>query len=229
MVNGAHDLGGMHGFGPVHHDEDEDEPVFHEEWEGRVFGLRVATEPLQLFDTTDQLRFAIESLPPATYLSSSYYELRLIAIEQELLSRGLITQKDLEQRTEYYRSNPEAAVPRREDPALKERVVEKLRSFPPQTDLPASPPRFQVGDRVRARNVHPHGHTRLPRYARGKVGVVERVHAAHGLPDLVAERRPAEPMAVYGVRFTAQELWGDAADVNSTLVMDLWERYLEPA
>jgi nitrile hydratase subunit beta len=227
MVNGAHDLGGMHGFGPVAHQENE--PVFHEEWEGRVFGLRVATEPLGLFDTTDQLRFAIESLPPGRYLSASYYELRLIAIEQELLARGLITRDELDQRTSHYEQNPSAPPPRREDPELKERVVAKIHSFPPKSEQPVAPPRFQVGDRVRARNVHPHGHTRLPRYVRGKVGIVERVHAAHGLPDLTAERRPAEPMAVYGVRFTARELWGDAADPKSTLAMDLWESYLEPA
>ena len=82
---------------------------------------------------------------------------------------------------------------------------------------------------MRARNIHPDGHTRLPRYVRCRQGVVERVHAAHGLPDLVAARLPAEPMVVYGVRFTARELWGDSADPNSTLSLDLWESYLEPA
>jgi nitrile hydratase len=226
-LNGAHDLGGMHGFGPVVHEENE--PVFHEAWEGRVFGMRVATEPLQLFHTTDQLRLAIESLPPARYFSAGYYELRLIAIEQELLARGLITREELEQRTAEYRENPDTSMPRREDPELVKQVVAKIHSFPPEPPQPQEVPRFQVGNQVRARNFHPHGHTRLPRYARGKVGVVERVHAAHGLPDLVAERLPAEPMAVYGVRFTARELWGDAADPNSTLAMDLWESYLEPA
>jgi nitrile hydratase subunit beta len=226
-VNGAHDLGGMHGFGPVQYEANE--PVFHEEWEGRVFGLRVAAEPLDLFRTTDELRLAIESLPPARYLSASYYELRLIVIEQELLKRGLITPEELEERTSQYAQDRNTPLPRREDPELAARVIAKIHSMPAAEPEPDAPPRFAVGEWVRARNVHPHGHTRLPKYARGKVGVVERVHAPHGLPDLVAERRPADPMYVYGVRFTAQELWGDAADPNSSLTMDLWESYLEPA
>src|SRR5207253_2853017 len=125
--------------------------------------------------------------------------LRLIVIEQALLKRGLITPEELEERTRQYAQDVKARLPRREDPELAARVIAKILSLPEAEPAPDASPRFTVGERVRARNVHPHGHTRLPRYARDKLGVVERVHAPHGLPDLVAERRAADPMYVYGV------------------------------
>ena len=79
------------------------------------------------------------------------------------------------------------------------------------------PARFAVGDRVRTRNMHPRGHTRLPRYARGKTGVVERVHGAHVFPDTNAHGQGEKPQWLYTIRFRGRELWGEQADPTMCL------------
>jgi len=95
--------------------------------------------------------------------------------------------------------------------------------------LEAAPPAFAEGDTVRARNLNPPGHTRLPRYARGHVGVVVALHGAHVFPDSHAHGKGEDPHPLYTVRFTATELWGAAANPRDSVCLDLWEPYLERA
>ncbi|HEX5822839.1 MAG TPA: nitrile hydratase subunit beta [Candidatus Limnocylindrales bacterium] len=186
-MNGVHDMGGTHGHGQIV--VEEDEPVFHERWEGRVYGINRGARAAGLYNL-DEFRHAQERLPPVQYLTSSYYQRWLAAIE------ALVRETRAEVR----------------DEALPERQVEA--SFVP-------------GDRVVTRNLNPSGHTRLPRYARGKRGVVESVHGPFLLPDTNAHHRSLDREPVYTVRFEARELWGDAAEPRQTVSIDLWQSYLE--
>ena len=216
-MNGIHDMGGMHGFGPV--EPEEDEPVFHEHWEGRMFGLMVAAGS-GMFS-----RHAIESIEPARCLASSYYERWMLALEKGLMERGDVTAGELDDRTNFFRQNPKARPVRREDSKLAERVRAGMyRQRSPRREA-LFPPKFRVGDPVTARNINPAGHTRLPRYVRGKKGVVARLNGVYDTPDEMASR-PSQP--VYNVRFLASELWGESAEQNGTLHIDMWESYLEP-
>lgn len=215
----------MHGFGPVPYAQDE--PVFHEAWEGRLYGLRRALrEPL--FRTTDEFRAVLERLEPAVYLGSTYYERWLVATERSIVAKGLLTAEELEARTEAFRSEPDRALPRREDPQLLEQALARVNRRDPAQPKPVGPSRFSAGDQVIARNVHPTGHTRLPRYVRGKRGVVTRVHGFNDLPDAIAAGTGPDPQPVYSVRFEARELWGDSAEANACVYLDLWDSYLEP-
>jgi nitrile hydratase len=197
-VNGAHDMGGVHGFGPVV--PEAGEPPFHAEWERRVFALTIALGASGRWNI-DASRFAREDRPPAEYLGKTYYELWLAGLERLLETRG---------------------VP--EKPLRADEVAPMLARGGPAEREPAGPPRFAVGDRVRTRNTHPHSHTRLPRYARDKAGVIERVHGAHVFPDANAHFAGEDPQWLYTVRFTARELWG--RDSNDTISIDAFEPYL---
>lgn len=188
-VNGVHDMGGQHGHGSVV--VEAGEPVFHRPWEGRVYALMVLARARGIFNL-DEMRRAIEELPPAEYLGSSYYERWLAALEALLKEKG---------------TSARSALPE------------------PPARLPA--PRFRAGDRVRTRNVQPHHHTRLPRYARGKEGVVELVHGVYVLPDRSAHGAPPAWQPVYTVRFPARELWGEDGGPREAVTLDLWEEYLE--
>jgi nitrile hydratase subunit beta len=185
-MNGVHDMGGMDGFGPVV--VEPDEPRFHAAWEARVLGMYRLTRGSRFH--LDEIRDAIEHMPPARYLEASYYERWLDALERVL-------------------SRP-ASAPRPPAPAQ-----------PP-------PPRFRVGDRVRTRNMHPTGHTRLPRYARGKRGTVRSVAGPYLLPDTNATATSFDWQPVYAVAFSARELWGDQAPAADAVCVDVWESYLEP-
>jgi len=193
-MNGVHDMGGMHGFGPVL--PEANEPVFHAPWEASVRGMLVLTGAWRRWNI-DVFRHAIERLPPADYLRFSYFEKWLDAMIALLLDTRLITAEELS--IGLYRR----------DVAVR--------------------PRFAAGDQVRARNINPEGHTRLPRYVRGHVGMIERDHGAHVFPDSNARRAGEAPQTLYTVRFTARELWGDAANPADQVSLDLWEDYLESA
>jgi nitrile hydratase len=223
-MNGMHDMGGMHGFGPIVREENE--PVFHQAWEGRVFAMRQAT-PVPIPGGS---RNNIEQMDPVAYLTTSYYEKWLHARIQGLIDAGVLTAAELAERVAFYRDHPEAPVPRREDPAGVQRVQAQLRRAlqSPRLDVPA-PPQFRVGATIRARNMHPPGHTRLPRYVRGKRGVVERLYGVYDFQDAVPPGTTAPPQPLYAVRFDARELWGEAAEANSVVYLDMWESYLEPA
>lgn len=209
-MDGIHDLGGLAGFGPV--EREEDEPVFHAEWERAVVRANTAVMMAGLVNG-GSFRHSIERMDPAHYLGSSYYEHWLTGLTTVAVEHGLADPTDLEARAggRFPLSRPD-------------------RGSPPDPDGPdRSEPRFAVGDRVRVRVWHPLGHTRAPRYVQGKTGEVTRQDGAFSLPDVEAhsDRRRVEP--TYSVRFTARELWGDGGAPGETVNVDLWEGYLEAA
>lgn len=219
-MNGVHDLGGMHGMGPI--TREADEPVFHEPWEGRVFALNRATAALGKWNI-DASRHSIERIPPADYLRMSYYEKWLAGLVTRLQESGLISRAELESgsaASEFSKATP--ALTADQVPAV---VTERGRFERPVNE----PPRFAIGQAVRAKKINPTGHTRLPRYARGAVGVVDRIHGAHVFPDSNAHFRGESPQHLYSVRFAARELWGGEAAPRDAVYIDLWESYLDPA
>lgn len=226
-MNGVHDLGGMHGFGPVVREGDE--PVFHEAWEGRIFALlSIMGQHPGLF-APGGFRFRLESIDPARYLSSSYYEKWLMVLEQALVEKGIVTADELSARTDHVREHADFTLPRRENPKLVELIrLAALTRYPPHREVGVAP-RFATGDRVRARTINPAGHTRLPRYVRGRRGTIDRVHGVHDFQDATPPGTKAQPQPVYCVRFDANELWGESAEPRESVYIDMWESYLEPA
>lgn len=218
-MNGVHDMGGDHGFGPVC--PEPGEPVFHADWERKAFALTLAMGATGTWNL-DGSRFARESLPPATYLSSTYYEIWLGALERQLEEHGLVSAEERRAGRVLEPAKPVARTLAAEDvPATLGRGGPTMRDA-------ARPARFAVGDRVRARNEHPATHTRLPRYVRGHEGTVELVHGCHIFPDAHAHGLGEQPQWLYTVRFDARELWGPDADPTVRVSTDAFEPYLEP-
>jgi len=214
-VNGAHDMGGNQGFGPI--EREADEPAFHAEWERRAFALTLAMGATGQWNL-DQSRFAREDREPADYLSRTYYEIWEAGLVRLLEERGLLSEEEIQA--------GHAIDTAREVRRLAAEDVEPLLTRGGGVERePAGEPRFTVGDRVRARNTHPSTHTRLPRYVRGHVGTIERVHGAHVYPDVHAVTGEEDPQWLYTVRFTARELWG--SEENASITVDAWEPYLE--
>jgi nitrile hydratase subunit beta len=223
-MNGVHDLGGMDGFGPVHREPDE--PVFHEPWEGRVFGMSILGGGLPP-SPLDAGRHRLECLEPVQYLGFSYYERWLAALEGALVETGTLTREEIEAKVQQSTADPDLSIPRREDNALAEGIARALRAGNPVTRKIRRKARFAVGDKIMTRNLNPHGHTRLPRYARGKHSTVMLHHGAHVFPDTNAHGLGESPQHLYTVRISARELWGDSAEPNESILVDLWEGYLE--
>ncbi len=217
-MNGAQDLGGMMGFGPVL--AEPDEPVFHAAWEKRVLALRTAAGALGEWNI-DMARHANETLHPVDYLSSSYYETWLKGLEKLLIARGLATSEEIAAGRAL-----QAAKPTR-PPLAAAAMAEALARGTPYDRPPPAPARFAVGDEVRAVNINPAGHTRLPRYARGKRGRVEKAHGVFVFPDTNARGLGASPQWLYCVRFSAPEIWGREGDPGLDVSIDAWESYLE--
>jgi nitrile hydratase subunit beta len=219
-MNGVHDMGGMHGLGPVQYEHNE--PVFHAPWEGRTFAIVLAAAAWRKWNL-DALRHQIERIPAAEYLRMSYYEKWLKAVTERLVQSGLITRAEVE-------SGEPAPGSGKATPALTAaQVPAMLRSGALASREVSVKPHFHAGQRVRARNINPVGHTRLPRYARGKLGTVDRDHGVYVFPDTIAHSAGENPQHVYSVRFTARELWGDQASPRDSVYLDLWDDYLEPA
>ena len=217
-MNGVHDMGGMHGFGPIVREVNE--PLFHATWEAHVRAMAVIAWSRDYF-TLDAFRYGIERMDPAHYLRAPYFERWLASTELNLLENGFLTSDELDDRTEYFRQHPETARPRS--------VAAPTWEPPDQSSDPSLPAsQFAVGDAVMTRNVHPTGHTRLPRYARGKRGIIQRLHGPQIFPDTNALGLGENPQPLYSVRFEARELWGDSAEPRQTVSLDLWESYLEP-
>jgi nitrile hydratase beta subunit len=215
-MNGVHDMGGMDGFGPIV--PEQNEPVFHADWERRIYALiGVANRAAQV--NIDEFRHAIERMPPARYLASSYYERWLAAVETLLVERGVLTREELI-------AKQDASI----DPALIASAVPARGPAPVKDKQGSKSPRsrFVKGDRVRARNLNPVGHTRLPRYVRGKTGVVARDWGVFVFPDTNAHHAGTKRQHCYSVSFDARELWGKPANSRERLYIDLWEDYLEP-
>lgn len=224
-VNGVHDLGGMHGLGPVQREADE--PVFHAPWEGRVLAMQRALSVHRLL-VIDEYRHAIERLPPADYLTFSYYQKWLAGLERLAVEKGILTREEIDARAAHYAASPDAPLPTRVDPDLVDRA-ERMQTSRAHFDRPATrPARFAVGDRVRTRREQPRGHTRLPRYARGRLGTIHAVHGFYVFPDTVAHGAGEDPQPLYSVCFEGAELWGESTEPRERLYLDLWERYLEP-
>jgi nitrile hydratase beta subunit len=220
-MNGIHDMGGMEGFGPIRPESEAEEPVFHAEWEGRVYGMNRALGSLRQWNI-DIGRHARERLNPVVYLRNSYYENWLAGIETLLLESGLVTDEEL--------WTGKASSPVSDEIKARILTVERASVVPPRLtnnmrELEA-PPRFQAGDRVHAINRHPHGHTREPRYVRGHVGTVHEYYGGQVFPDSRAEGVD-EGGHLYCVRFEGSELWGESANARSAVYVDLWENYLE--
>jgi nitrile hydratase len=219
-MNGVHDMGGMQDMGPVQ--PEKNEPVFHERWEGRVFAIMLATGVWRQWNI-DAVRSTIESIAPAEYLRMSYYEKWFAGLSELLVNRGLVTRGEVES------GRPGAASPKATPPVTAETVPAMIaRGNPVKRDVPAIA-RFQAGQHVRGRNINPTGHTRLPRYARGKVGTVERDHGVFVFPDTNAHFQGEKPQHLYTVRFAARELWGEQAAARDAVYVNLWDDHLEPA
>ncbi len=220
-MNGIHDMGGMQNMGPIQHEKDE--PVFHEPWEGRVYAITRAIGAWGKWNI-DASRHAIELLPPADYLRMSYYEKWLARNGELLVKRGLITREELE-------TGKPAPASEKANPPLTAAAVPAMAArrgnyMRPEADAEA---RFQVGEHVRARNMNPVGHTRLPRYARGKEGIVVRHHGIFVFPDTNAHFLGEQPQHLYSIRFRARELWGNDASQRDSVDIDLWDSYLDHA
>ena len=219
-MNGVHDMGGLQDFGPVV--AEPNEPVFHSDWERRIFALTLAMAKPGGW-TLDASRHARESLPPADYLAFSYYEVWLAGLEKLMLERGLVSAAEVA--TGKAQGAP-APVPG----ILEGAAVRPAMAKGAPVDRPASAAaRFAPGDRVVALNLNPRGHTRLPRYVRGRTGTVTQVHGAHVFPDANAHGQGEQPHWLYGVSFTARELWGPEAPTIDHVQVDLWEPYLDAA
>jgi nitrile hydratase len=219
-MNGAHDMGGADGFGPVV--PEPDEPVFHAEWERRVLALTLAMARPGGWNI-DMSRFAREDRSPADYLNKNYYQIWLAGLERLMQERNLVSHDEIDAGRVLH--PPKAGVP----VLARDDVDAMLRRGAPTGRDAASKPLFAVGDRVRARNIHPKGHTRLPRYVRGHVGVVELLHGAHVFADSNARGDGEAPQHLYTVRFTGPELWGERADPRTAVSVDAWESYLKRA
>ncbi len=223
-MNGVHDMGGMQGFGPVV--VEPDEPLFHGDWEKRALALTLAMGATGQWNI-DLSRCARESLPPAEYLGSSYYAIWLRALEVLMCERGLIDVGELASGAMQSPALPVARVLRAaEVDAALARGASTSRAV-------QAPALFQPGARVRARNLHPQGHTRLPRYVRGHIGTIALVHGAHVFADAHASRPlppfSEEPQWLYTVVFDGRQLWGPQADAAVQISVDAWEPYLEAA
>jgi nitrile hydratase len=207
VVDGVHDLGGMQGFGAV--EVEAEEPVFHEPWERRAV---LVTFGVFLTGTSNggQFRHSIERMEAAHYLDSTYYEHWVTGIATRMVELGLLTVDELEERAggPFPLSGPDRGVA----------------TDDPGTDVVA--PRFVIGDRVRVRNWHPPGHTRCPRYVRGRLGTVARIDIVASVPDIEAHSTGGRNEPTYSVRFESDELWGEPGDL---VHVDLWESYLEPS
>ena len=219
-MNGPHDLGGGQSFGPIA--PEEDEPIFHHDWERRVLGMSLAMGAAGAWNI-DTSRHARERIPPADYLRSSYYEIWLKGMERVLTEAGLIGEAEL---ADGHALEAGRALPRR--PTAGE-VPATLAGTRPYLRDPQAAALFELGDRVRARVMNPSGHTRLPRYLRGRSGQIERVHGAHVFPDANAHGRGEDPQWLYTVVFDAREVWGAQASDGDMVSADLWEPYLERA
>lgn len=218
-MNGVHDMGGMDGFGRVL--VEPNEPTFHEPWEGRVMAMVRAMGANAGFNI-DMQRFSRESIPPATYLSASYYQKWLLGLLSTLADRKLVGDDELAAGHSLRAGPP---LPR--GPFEMKDVVRVLTRGSFHRNV-AQPPKFKVGDRVRARNINPATHTRLPRYVRGHAGTVERINGSHVFPDSQAHGRGENPQWLYTVVFSGRDLWGDEADPTVKVSVDAFEPYLEP-
>jgi len=222
-MNGVHDLGGMHGFGTI--DTNEDDEVFHGRWEALAFAMQVVTIHGKELHNLHEFRRAREEIDPGEYLTSAYYDNWLAAVEKLAIEKGVVTAAELEERVaEAQADGDEFSMPEWTDPDLTEATLEQIHTgLDLETD---GTPRFDAGDAVVVRSLHPEGHTRCPGYVRRCRGVIDSVYGVFPLPDALGHgQHRAEPL--YSVRFDADEVWDDYTDATD-LHLDMWESYLKP-
>jgi nitrile hydratase len=224
-MDGVHDLGGMHGFGPV--EREENEPPFHAQWEAAVLAMMRAGGSRGLFNI-DEFRHGIERMRPAHYLAASYYEKWLDGITRLLVEKGIVDPAELDERVAFFGERPEAPATAALRGPLPPRVPSNPGWVQDSIRHTGAAPRYAPGDAVVTRHFHPAGHTRLPRYARGKRGVIARFHGMHVFPDTNAHGLGEQPQPLYSVRFDARELWGESAEPSQQVHLDCWESYLTP-
>jgi nitrile hydratase beta subunit len=217
-MNGPHDMGGQAGFGPIA--PESDEPSFHEPWERRAFALFLAMRMTRSWNI-DISRHARERLPAMQYWSSSYYENWIAGLVKVMTDAGLVNPDEISSGRASTLPKP---VSRVASAMMIPAILQKGGPANRKCDLKAG---FQIGDKIRTRNINTEGHTRLPRYARGRAGEIIAVHGTHVFPDSSAHRLGDNPQWLYTVRFTAKELWGH--NNTDSVMLDLWEPYLDPA
>jgi nitrile hydratase beta subunit len=217
-MNGPHDLGGAQGFGPIA--PDPNEPVFHAEWERRAAALSLAMNATGMWNI-DIVRHSRERIPPADYLAASYYEKWLKGLERLLVEHGLATEAEI---VAGHSSASPAALKRTPKAPEVAGILARGSSYERPGTTPAL---YRTGDKVRARVMNPAGHTRLPRYVRGRNGTIARVHGLHVFPDVNSTGKGEDPHWLYSVAFDAREVWGPEAKPGDAIHLDLWEPYLE--
>jgi nitrile hydratase subunit beta len=220
-MNGIHDMGGMQDMGPIRHEENE--PVFHEAWEGRVYALNRALGEWGEWNI-DAGRYGIELLPPADYLRMSYYEKWLARTIALLVQRKMVTAEEID--SGHPAPGSQKLTPRLTAASAVATAIQRGNFMRPDAKAPA---RFAPGQRVRTLKINPTGHTRLPRYARGRQGSIIRHHGIFVFPDSNALFLGEQPQHLYSVRFSARELWGGNASPRDSVHLDLWDSYLEHA
>jgi nitrile hydratase beta subunit len=219
-MNGVHDMGGQQSTDPVVYENDE--PVFHASWEARIYALNRAMRAWRRW-SLDTDRHALELMSPIDYLRMSYYERWVYRLEAQVVQYGLVSSEEIE-------SGQPAPGSTKASPPLTLATSDRwLDRGIASSDDPEVRPLFEVSQRVRARNINPTGHTRLPRYARGKTGVIVRDHGVYLLPDRNAHYEGEKRQHDYSVRFAARELWGAGASPRDSVHLDLWDDYLERA
>jgi nitrile hydratase beta subunit len=219
-MDGAHDMGGAKGFGPVV--SEPNEPVFHGDWERRAFALTVAMARPGGWNI-DMSRFARENRPSEDYLSKSYFQIWLAGLETLMIERGLVTREEIE--AGKVLSPPKPGI----KPIAPTEVTPAIRRGGPTERQPKAPAMFAVGETVRMKDIHPVTHTRLPQYVRGHLGTIELNHGCHVFPDSNSLGQGEDPQWLYTVRFDGPELWGGDADPTLSVSVDAWESYLERA
>ncbi|MBB3064960.1 nitrile hydratase subunit beta [Limibacillus halophilus] len=219
-MNNIHDMGGMQGFGAI--PIEENEPVFHSEWEAKAMAITVAMGAWGRWNI-DASRHARERLAPQEYLNLTYYERWIAALADLMVDRGLVTVSELQS------GKPDGGATTAQPPLTADKVAAVLARGGPVLREIDTAPRFKIGDSVRTARDNPDGHTRLPRYARGRQGVITLHHGAHVFPDSNAKGLGEAPQHLYAVTFNATELWGRHASAKDSVTLDAWESYLEPA
>ena len=224
-MDGIHDLGGTQGFGRI--DVEADEPTFHQPWQRTTFALMMATQIVMRSHNTDEYRHAIERMQPAHYLLADYYERVLTGTVSLLVEKGYLSQTELEQRAG---GVFELAGPVAEQPMVEELMVEELMADEHMVELaPQLAPRFSVGDRVRVLTISPAGHTRAPKFCRGHQGTVIHRAPQFRFPNTSAHGGERRKEHTYHVEFASTDLWSDDRVTNDSVIVDLWDSYLEAA
>ena len=218
-MNGPHDLGGAHGFGPVI--AEENEPVFHADWEKTAFALVMAMGYTASWHI-DTSRHARERTPPAEYLASSYYQIWFAGLKRLLIEDGLVSEAEIDAGKSLSPPVPLTAM-------SAENVMAKLIADGSYERPAPAPARFKIGGQVRARVMNPAGHTRLPRYVRGRIGRVAAIRGCHVFPDAHCGTDTEDPRWLYSIAFAAEVVWGPQGRAGDEIRLDLWEPYLEPA